>query len=61
MGFVFLLGLVGGLLFGYLAVMRTQNAMGNRLDRIEQVLSTPAQPVPATPNPPSPAHKGKAK
>jgi hypothetical protein len=50
MGFVFLLGMVGGLLFGYLAVMRTQNTMDDRLDRIEQVLSTPA-----------PAHKGKAK
>jgi len=61
MGFVFLLGLVGGLLFGYLAVMRTQNAMDDRLDRIEQVLSTPAQTVPAAPAPPAPGHKGKAK
>ena len=61
MGLVFLLGMVGGLLFGYLAVMRTQNAMDDRLDRMEQFFSTPAQPVPASPNPPAPAHKGKAK
>jgi hypothetical protein len=61
MGFVFLLGMVGGLLFGYLAVMRTQSRMDDRLDRIEQFLSTPAQPVSAAPNPPAPAHKGKAK
>ena len=59
MGLVFLLGMVGGLLFGYFAVMRTQNAMDDRLDRIEQFFSMPAQTVPAAPNPPLPAHKGK--
>jgi hypothetical protein len=61
MGIVFLLGMAGGLMVGYIAVMRTQNAMDDRLDRIEQFLSTPAQTVPVTPNPPAPPHKGKAK
>ena len=61
MGFVFLLGMVGGLLFGYLAVMRTQNAMDDRLGRMEHFFSTPAQTVPVAPNPPPPAHRGKAK
>jgi len=60
-GSVFLLGVVGGLLFGYFFVMRTQNSMDDRLDRIEQSLSAPAQSVPASPDPHVPAHKGKAK
>jgi hypothetical protein len=60
-GSVFLLGVVGGLLFGYFFVMRTQNTMDDRLDRIEQSLSAPAQSVPASPDPHVPAHKGKAK
>jgi len=58
---VFLLGVVGGLLFGYFFVMRTQYTMDDRLDRIEQSLSAPAQSVPAAPDPHVPAHKGKAK
>lgn len=58
---IFLLGVVGGLLFGYFFVMRTQSRMDDRLDRIEQFFSTPAQPVPAVSDPPAPAHKGKAK
>ena len=58
---VFLLGAVGGLLVGYFFVIRTQNAMDDRLDRIEQFFSTPAQPVPVAPEPQPPAHKGKVK
>ncbi|WP_263386034.1 hypothetical protein, partial [Granulicella arctica] len=58
---VFLLGAVGGLLIGYFFVIRTQNAMDDRLDRIEQFFSTPAQPVPVAPEPQPPAHKGKVK
>lgn len=58
---VFLLGAVGGLLIGYFFVIRTQNAMDDRLDRIEQIFSTPAQPVPVAPDPHPPAHKGKMK
>jgi hypothetical protein len=60
-GSVSLLGVVGGLLFGYFFVMRTQNTMDDRLDRIEQSLSAPAQSVPASPDPHVPAHKGKGK
>jgi len=58
---VFLLGAVGGLLIGYFFVIRTQNAMDDRLDRIEQFFSTPAPPAPAVPDTHPPAHKGKAK
>jgi hypothetical protein len=60
-GSVFLLGAVSGLLFGYFFVLRTQNTMDDRLDRIEQSLSAPAQSVPASPDPHVPAYKGKAK
>jgi ElaB/YqjD/DUF883 family membrane-anchored ribosome-binding protein len=60
-GSVFLLGVVGGLLFGYFFVLRTQNTMDDRLDRIEQSLSAPSQSVPASPDPHVPGHKGKAK
>jgi hypothetical protein len=58
---IFLAGLVIGLMMAYFMVVHTQNAMDDRLDKIEQFLSTPAQPVPAAPEPHSPAHKGKAK
>ena len=58
---VFLLCAVGGLLIGDFFVIRTQNAMDDRLDRIEQFFSTPAQPVPVAPDPQPPAHKGKMK
>jgi hypothetical protein len=50
---------VGGLLFGYFFVLRTQNTMDDRLDRIEQSLSAPAQSVPASPDPHVLVHKGK--
>jgi hypothetical protein len=40
---VFLLGMVGGLAFGYFAVMRTQSRMDDKLDRIEQYLVTQQQ------------------
>jgi hypothetical protein len=58
---VFLLGVIGGLLFGYFFIIRTQNTMDDRLDRIEQFLSAPAQPVPAAPDPHTPTHRGKTK
>ena len=63
MGIVFLLGMVGGLMVGYLAVMRTQNVMDDRLDRIEQSLAALQQTVtaPATIDPHAPLHKGKGK
>jgi hypothetical protein len=50
-----------GLFTGYTFVIRTQNTMDDRLDRIEQFLSAPPQPVPAAPDPHASAHKGKGK
>jgi hypothetical protein len=58
---VFLLGVIGGLLFGYFFVMRTQNTMNDRMDKIEQYLAAPVQPVPAAPDPHTPTHRGKTK
>ena len=54
-------GVLIGLLTGYYLVVRTQNAMGDRLDRIEQSLAAPAQPTPVAPDPHVPVHKGKGK
>ena len=58
---IFLAGIVVGLMMGYFMVVHTQNAMDDRLDKIEQFLSAPAQPVPAAPDVHVPARKAKTK
>jgi hypothetical protein len=45
---VFLLGAIGGLLISYFFVIRTQNAMDDRLDRIEQSLAAQQPTSPAS-------------
>ena len=55
---VFLAGLGLGLSLGYTSVVRTENRVGDRLDRLDQILSAP---VPVVTDPPAPAHKGKGK
>ena len=58
-GGMFFVGLMLGLFAGYYFIIRTQNTMDDRLDRIEQVLPAPAPPVPAQSDPQATDHKGK--
>ena len=58
---VFFAGVAIGLFAAYFYIIRTQNTIDDRLDRIEQYLSAPVQPAPAVPEPHAQAHKGKAK
>ena len=58
---IFVAGVMIGLFAGYTLVIRTQNTMDDRLNRIEQFLSAPAQPVPAAPDPHTPTHRRKTK
>ena len=60
-GGIFFAGVMIGLFAGYYFVIRTQNRIDDRLDRMEQVLSAPAQSVQTVPDPHVPAHKGKGK
>jgi hypothetical protein len=62
---VFLLGMVGGLAFGYFAIMRTQSRMDDKLNRIEQYLVTQQQaasaPIASDSKAPGQKPKPKAK
>ena len=59
---VFVMGTALGLGPGYMGVLRTQNEMNDRLDRIGQMVAPQAQPAPAPVAAPQvPAHKGRGK
>jgi hypothetical protein len=59
---IFVAGVMIGLFAGYIFVIRTQNTMNDRLNRVEQFMPVSAQPVSTTPDTHAPApHKGKAK
>ena len=58
---VFFGGLALGLFAAYFYIIRTQNTMDDRLDRIEQFLSAPAQPPAAAPDLHPSARRGNAK